>query len=204
MISVKHLPGGERDRLLRHFLSLPREDIYLRFGSTLSAAAIASYVRYIDFERDTIFGVYGENLELIGVAHLAPGGDAAELGISVLRGERGRGVGSALFQRAIERARNLKLKSLFVHFLAENVVMRHLARKLGLVSLTHSSDATAAIALPQANAGSVWNDWLDDCIALYDYSLKAQIQWLKPPVPQPPRENMIYAIPATKFAASII
>ena len=157
MISVKQLSGRERGGLLRHFIALPQEDIYLRFGSALSAAAIASYVMYLDFKRDAIFGVYGENLELIGVAHLAPSGDAAELGISVLRGQRGRGVGCALFQCAIERARNLELNSLFVHFLAENVVMRHLARKLGLISLTHGSDAIAAIALPPSNAGAVWN-----------------------------------------------
>jgi GNAT superfamily N-acetyltransferase len=200
MISVKQLSGGERGRLLRHFIALPQEDIYLRFGSALSAAAIASYVMYLDFERDAIFGVYGENLELIGVAHLAPSGDAAELGISVLRGQRGHGVGSVLFQRAIERARNLELKSLFVHFLAENVVMRHLARKLGLISLTHGSDATAAIALPQSNAGAVWNEWLDDCIALYDYSLKAQVQLLKPPRPQPVLDKIIYAVPIKKIA----
>ena len=200
MISVKQLSGGERGRLLRHFIALPQEDIYLRFGSALSAAAIASYVMYLNFERDAIFGVYGENLELIGVAHLAPNGDAAELGISVLRGQRGRGVGCALFQRAIERARNLQLKSLFVHFLAENVVMRHLARKLGLISVAQGGVATAGIALQQANAGTVWNEWLDDCIALYDYSLKAQVHLLKPPGLRPERDNVIYAVPNKKIA----
>ncbi len=203
MICVKQLSCGERGRLLRHFISLPQEDIYLRFGSALSVAAIASYVRYLNFERDAIFGVYGENLELIGVAHLAPNADAAELGISVLRGQRGHGVGSALFARAIERARNLELKSLFVHFLAENVVMRHLARKLGLISLTHGRDARAAIRLPHSNVGSIRNEWLDDCIALYDYSLKAQVQWLKSPVPPPARENMIYAVPNINSTANI-
>jgi RimJ/RimL family protein N-acetyltransferase len=200
MVSVKQLSGGERGRLLRHFIALPQEDIYLRFGSALSAAAIATYVMYLDFERDAIFGVYGENLELIGVAHLAPSGDAAELGISVLRGQRGKGVGCALFQRAIERAGNLELNSLFVHFLAENIVMRHLARKLGLISVTDGNDATAAIALPQPNAGTVWNEWLDDCIALYDYSLKAQVQLLKPPRPQLALDKMMYAVPITKIA----
>ena len=182
-------------------MALPQEDIYLRFGGALSAAAIARYVEYLNFERDALFGVYGDSLELAGVAHLAPSGDAAELGISVLRGQRRRGLGSALFQRAIERARNLELKSLFVHFLAENVVMRHLAQKLGLISLTHGSDATAAIALPQANAGTVWNEWLDDCIALYDYSLKEQVQLLETPSRQPALEQMIYAVPIKKIAA---
>ena len=200
MISVKQLSGRERGRLLRHFITLPQEDIYLRFGSALSAAAIANYVTYLDFERDAIFGVYSENLDLIGVAHLAPSGDAAELGISVLRGQRGQGVGCALFQRAIERARNLQLKNLFVHFLAENVVMRHLARKLGLISLPQGSDATAAIALPRSNVGAVWNERLDDCIALYDYGMKAQVQLLETPRLRPTLDKMIYAVPIKNIA----
>ena len=200
MISVKKLSGRERYKLFKHFVALPQEDIYLRFGTALNPASLASYVEYLDFERDAVFGVYGENLELIGVAHLAPSGDAAELGISVLRGERSRGVGSALFQRAIERARNLGLNSFFVHFLAENVVMRHLARKLGLISLTQGSEATPTIKLAQANAGAVWNEWLDDCIALYDYSLKAQLQLVKPTRRQAALDTMIYAVPVKKFA----
>lgn len=179
MILVKQLSGGERAKLKTHFLALPPEDIYLRFGHALNAAAITDYVEYINFERDAVFGVYGDNLELIGAAHLAPLGEAAELGISVLRGHRGRGVGAAIFERAIAHARNLNLDSLFVHFLAENLVMRHLARKLGLISVTRGADSEASIALPPGNAGTVWNEWLDDCIALYDYSLKSQVELFK-------------------------
>ena len=179
MTLVKQLSGRERRKLTAHFLSLPPEDIYLRFGHALSAAAKSDYVEYIDFERDAVFGVYGNNLELIGVAHLAPTGETAELGISVLRGHRGRGVGAAIFSRAIAHARNLNLDSFFVHFLAENLVMRRLARKLGLISVTRGADSDASIALPPGNAGTLWSEWLDDAIALYDYSLKSQVQLFK-------------------------
>lgn len=176
---VKQLSGGERRKLKTHFLALPPEDIFLRFGRGLSAAAITDYVEYIDCERDAVFGVYGNNLELIGVAHLAPTGKAAELGISVLRGQRDRGVGTAIFERAIAHARNLNLDSFFVHFLAENIVMRHLARKLGLISGTRGADSDASIAVPPGNAGTLWSERLDDSIALYDYSLKSQVQLFK-------------------------
>jgi GNAT superfamily N-acetyltransferase len=179
MIAVKQLFGGERRKLKAHFLALPPEDIYLRFGNALNAAAVADYVEYLDLERDAVFGVYGDKLELIGVAHLAPRGEAAELGISVLRGHRGQGVGAAIFNRAIAHARNLNLTSLFVHFLAENLVMRHLARKLGLISVTQGTDSEASIALAPGDAGTRWNEWLDDCIALYDYSLKSQVELFK-------------------------
>ena len=74
MTLVKQLSGSERRKLKAHFLALPPEDIYLRFGNALSAAAVADYVEYLDLERDAVFGVYGDNLELIKMAHLAPRG----------------------------------------------------------------------------------------------------------------------------------
>jgi RimJ/RimL family protein N-acetyltransferase len=176
---VKQLSGFERPKLKSHFLALPPEDVYLRFGLAQNSAAIIDYVEHLDFERDAVFGVYGDNLELIGVAHLAPRGEAAELGISVLRGQRGRGVGTAIFSRAIEHARNLNLDSIFVHFLAENLVIRRLVRKLGLISVMRGADSEASMALLPGNAGTVWSEWLDDRIALYDYRLKSQVQLLK-------------------------
>ncbi len=49
MTLVKQLSGRDRPKLKTHFLALPPEDIYLRFGLALSAAAITDYAEYIDF-----------------------------------------------------------------------------------------------------------------------------------------------------------
>ena len=59
-----------------------------------------------------------------GVAHLALLDDHAELGLSVLPGHRGRGVGSALFERGAEHARNRSVPTLFMHCLRENAADR--------------------------------------------------------------------------------
>ena len=181
-ILVKQLSHIERAALIEHFQSLPPEDIYLRFGNAMNVAGRIDYVEKMDFEHDAVFGVYGDALQLVGVAHLAHTDKAAEFGISVLRGSRGLGVGTALLERAITHARNLGLNSLFVHFLAENATIRHLAQKQGLACVTSGPDSKATVQLPAPDAGTVWGEWLDDCVALYDYNLKAQLQLLRVPV----------------------
>ncbi len=200
---VKQFSLFERPKLKTHFLALPPEDVYLRFGLAQNSAAIIDYVEHIDFERDAVFGVYGDKLELIGVAHLAPQGEGAEMGISVLRGQRGRGVGTAIFSRAIEHARNLNLNNIFVHFLAENLVIRRLVRKLGLISVMRGSDSAASMALPPGNAGTVWNEWVDDCIALYDYSLKSQVGLLKTQTRPRKPHSLLYPSNDVKLSAEL-
>ena len=175
---VKQLSRAEQPALIEHFLSLPPEDIYLRFGYAMNAAGQIDYVEKMDLEHDAVFGVYGDALQLVGVAHLARSDNSAEFGISVLRGSRGLGVGTALLARAITHARNFGLKTLFVHFLAEYAMVRHLAQKQGLVCVTSGSDSKATVQLPAPYASTVWSEWLDDCVALYDYNLKAQVHLL--------------------------
>ena len=130
-VLTKQLSSTNREALRRHFLALPREDVRLRFGSSMSAEGINAYVDKIDFDRDAVFGVFDDNLKLTGVAHLAldPEHDTAELGVSVLPGHRGQGIGTALFKRAEAHARNHYIKILFMHCITENQPMMHIAGK---------------------------------------------------------------------------
>ena len=66
---VKQLSRAEQPALIEHFLSLPPEDIYLRFGYAMNAAGQIDYVEKMDLEHDAVFGVYGDALQLVGVAH---------------------------------------------------------------------------------------------------------------------------------------
>lgn len=98
-VLVRELASKDREQMLTHFLSLDEEDRLLRFGQMVPDHVIENYVRTIDFGRDTVFGVFDHNLELIGVGHLAylpAEGDkrTAEFGVSVLERARGRGVGT--------------------------------------------------------------------------------------------------------------
>ena len=173
-IPVKQLSSLSREALARHFLALPSEDHRLRFGRSMAPAAIREYVAGLDFDRDAVFGIFDDELELVGAAHVAPLADGAELGVSVLPGHRGQGVGSALFGRAHAYARNQLLRQLFMHCLAENKAMMHIARKAGMTIVTEAGEAAASLALAPTDAATIAGEVLQERIALFDIAVKAQ------------------------------
>jgi GNAT superfamily N-acetyltransferase len=158
------VPLGERDRksLLAHFTSLQAEDRRLRFGASIGDEGLAHYVSRIDFARDGLFGVHDANLDLLAVVHVAVTDAAAELGLSVAPGMRGRGLGNALFVRAVMCMRNRGLREVFVHCITENAAMMHLARKHGMRVIQSGSESDARLALAPATAQSFINEWLHD------------------------------------------
>ena len=177
---VRELSRPERALLEAHFLALGSDDRRLRFGSAFNDAAVQAYVQRIDFERDALFGVFDDHLQLTGVAHVARGDGHAELGVSVLEGHRGRGIGHALFARAHLRARNWGLRALFMHCLTENAAMMHLARKQRMEIVAAEGEAEAWARLSPADASSHFGEAFAQRVALFDYALKQGRAWLGP------------------------
>ena len=175
-LPVQRLNANARAAYLAHLVALPPGDVRLRFGSTLPADAISAYVQRIDFDHDALFGVYDAGLDLVGAAHLAFGGDVAELGVSVATGTRRRGVGGAIIARASEYARNRATPRLFMHCLAENGAMIRLARRAGMDVVLEAGDADAHVALPPATPMSFTSELIADRVALYDYALKSNVE----------------------------
>ena len=171
-IVVQRLAGHAHAALVEHFLALSANDRRLRFGSAISSDGIASYVDGIDFDRDAIFAVHDDRRTLIAVAHVAFADDLAELGLSVLPAHRGRGVGSALFERAATHARNRFVPRLFMHCLAENAPIMRMARRFGMDIVTAIGDADAHLELPPASPASITGEFVADRFALYDCALK--------------------------------
>ena len=169
---VKELSDFDRPALTRHFLALGAEDRRLRFGAGLRDEAIAHYVAGIDFIRDAVFGVVDDELGIIGAAHLARGDGYAELGVSVLPGYRGQGIGGALLRRAHTHARNWGVRKLFMHCLAENGAMMHLARAQGMDVAQESGEADAWLKLPPADVSSRIGELVEQRVALVDHALK--------------------------------
>src|SRR5712692_2636154 len=127
------LSRADAPALERHFLALDADDRRLRFGVPQGDLAIRAYVERIDFDRDAVFGVWGDDLQLLAAAHLARSGKRAELGLSVLSAHRRSGLGGALLSRACMRARNWSRLRLFMYCLGENEAMMALARKQGMI-----------------------------------------------------------------------
>ncbi len=173
-VIVNELSWTHREALERHLLLLDSEDRQLRFGGSLSDTAVRRYVSHVDFEQDAVFGVFGDDLTLLGAAHLARGNGHAELGASVLAGHRDRGLGGALLQRAHTHARNWGVRVLYMHCLTENAAMMHLAHKQGMDVVAESGEADALLLAP-ADTCSRFAAAVDRRVALFDHALKTQL-----------------------------
>lgn len=179
-VAVQKLNPRHRDDIARHLLRLPAEDRFLRFGHPTRDHGILEYVARIDFARDRVFGVHAPDLALAGVAHLAFDTSArtAELGLSVDATSRGNGYGYALLQRGVVHAANRGYSALFMHCLADNRVMLHLARKAGLSVVISSGEADGRLALDRRTHGDALGEAITDQFALVDGLLKQHQLWL--------------------------
>jgi GNAT superfamily N-acetyltransferase len=187
LIRVKELSERDRRRLLMHFLALDKDDRLLRFGTVLSDTLVTRYVQRLDFNRDTVFGVFDGELELIGVGHLAfipcdlkAGGPlttkkprVAELGVSVSLSSRGQGIGVKLFERAAIHCRNEDVDTLFMHCLSSNQTMMHIAKKAGMDIRRSKGEADAFLILKPANPGSLLKEAVEEQVAIIDYIIRA-------------------------------
>ena len=174
-VVVRELSRLDRAALEKHFLALGAEDRKLRFGIPLSDEGVRAYVARIDFERDAAFGVFDDELQLVGAAHLAHNAGHAELGLSVLPERRGRGLGGALLARAHTHARNWGVHALFMHCLSENRTIMHLARKQGMEIVAERGEADAWLKLQPADASSRFGEIFAQRFALFDQALKTQL-----------------------------
>jgi GNAT superfamily N-acetyltransferase len=176
MTGSKHLPirlrNADRGALTKHFLALDADDRRLRFGASLSDCAIRALDDRIDFDRDEIFGIAGDDLRLLAVVHVAFYPSKAELGLSVLPSARGLGLGNALFSRAVMHLTNRGVREVFVHCLSQNGAMMHLARKNGMRVVHDGPETDAYLALPPATSGSILTEWVWDQNARFVHDVR--------------------------------
>ena len=140
---VQRLNEGSRASLLAHFLTLSVADRRLRFGRTIAPSVVAGYVDGMDFVRDAILGVHDDQALLVGLAHVAFDADPAEVALSVVPAHRGRGVGGALFARAVVQAARRGAARLCMQFLAGNIPILRIAQRFGMNIRMRGGDAEA-------------------------------------------------------------
>ncbi|AXE99828.1 GNAT family N-acetyltransferase [Paraburkholderia hospita] len=178
-VLIRELSEKDRERLLAHFLELDEDDRLLRFGQVTPDHVIENYVRMLDFSRDTVFGVFDRQLQLVGAGHLAylpAEGDTrtAEFGVSVSESVRGQGIGTKLFERAAIRSRNTRVTTLYIHCLSRNTTMMHIAKKAGMKIEYAYGEADAYLTLTPADQNSIISEMLQEQAAVFDYVLKRQ------------------------------
>jgi GNAT superfamily N-acetyltransferase len=176
---IRELNPRHKTRIARHLMTLNAADRYLRFGYLAQDEQIQNYVDGLNFERDAIFGVFNDSLQLVAMAHLAFSVDRSldacgEFGVSVQKKARGRGYGTKLFERAVRHARNAGVHLFFIHALSENTAMLKIARKGGATVVKDGSESEAYLQLPPATFDSMVSEMLEEQIAKTDYRLKLQ------------------------------
>jgi len=172
---TRTLRRHERGDYARHLISLDAEDRRLRFGLARNDDSIREYVNGIDVSRDAILGITDDELDLVGAAHLAYGEGFVEVGVSVLRGHRGRGVGSALLARARLHARTRGVSELFTHCAADNTAMMQLARKHGMRAVVEAGDADAFLPVPAPDPAAFAAELLAERMGALDHAVKTQM-----------------------------
>lgn len=181
-VPVRELHAGYKEEILNHLLQLNDEDRRLRFGTQTPNEVINRYVERLDFNRDAIFGVFDLDLKLIGMAHLAylpeqqGQARAAEFGVSVLPEGRSQGLGTALLERSAVHSRNTRIETLYVHCLANNKAMMHLAQKAGMTVEYAYGDADACLKLLPASPATIVEEATNEQWAGMDYALKENLK----------------------------
>jgi RimJ/RimL family protein N-acetyltransferase len=196
-VMVKQLEERDRRRMLKHFMALDDSDRLLRFGTVLPDEQLTAYVNKIDFERDTVYGVYNRVFKLVAVGHLAFAPKeqmtssgavtdkerVAEFGVSVSKSARGLGMGTKLFERAAIHCRNADVDTLYMHCLSSNATMMHIAKKAGMQIQREYGEADAHLRLPPASPGTMLQEALEEQFATIDYTLKANtraaVKWFE-------------------------
>src|SRR5262245_52897087 len=146
--AIHTLAADSRDAVVRHLLGLTDEDRRLRFGTLLDDDALRRYAASIDFARDRVTGLFEAGDRFVGLAHVRLDWrrDTAWAGLSVAPASRGRGYGYMLLCIAVLEARRAGCSSLALPGLAQNHIVRHLARKTGLSIIDASGGRCAYLA----------------------------------------------------------
>ena len=176
MHTIYKLEKPEYHRYKLHLLSLDEESRYMRFGYPIRNEQIIDLCNKWreNADKNILFAIENEDLEVVGVAHISLEEDPAELAFSVLKECQGQGMGDALMKRAIAYCQNHSIKHGCMVCLGSNDKIKKLARKNGILVKTEYGDASAEIAIPEPTPVSVWSEAVSDQLAKFDHLGKAQ------------------------------
>src|SRR5262245_29701104 len=102
---IRELYEEESRKVQAFLLALSDQDRYWRFGRVMSDAALRQYVARIDWDNSVLLGAFDNRAELVGILELADVGSISEIAVAVAPLYRTRGVGKALMDRALLKAK---------------------------------------------------------------------------------------------------
>lgn len=181
MHTVYRLTPNELHRYRQHLLSLDADTRYMRFGFAITDNLIESVCDKIEQAPNLhkIFVIENNQLEVIGAGHIALTDNNVEFALSVFKQYRGRGIGKALLRKCKQWCQNRNIKKGNMVCLANNLPMRKLAAKEGLILSTSQGESEAVVTLPDANVYSVINELIENQWAVWTHSGRLNYNFAK-------------------------
>lgn len=184
-MAVRKLNILDKDRIISHLKSLQGEERRLRFGGAVSDDYITEYVNNTcDQKNNKWFGVDHINGHLVAACHVAIIGEQAELGCSVDAEYRGLGYAQDMFDRSVTWLRTKGITDVCMHCLAENAIMKHIARKNDMAVVTEGGESDANVQLKPPTPLVLVADQYADRIAVYDMAFKNNIKLMRSFLPK--------------------
>jgi GNAT superfamily N-acetyltransferase len=168
---IRELQREERAGVLAFFLALNEDDRYRRFGRAMADEGIRRYVEALDWDASVMLGAYGAKARLVGVLELADlANGSCEISIAVAGTHRGRGIGKALMDRALLKAKVHGCDRVVLLCQVDNQPMRRLARSLGLISIMEDGTVEGSLELGEAALADVAEDAAREAIGNATYA----------------------------------
>jgi len=160
--------------LASHFLALPANDRFLRFGWVMTDVDIVAYVENLLQSIGNVFVVVEPAPDISGVLHLEFTRYGVEMGLSVSAWARGKGIGTLLLERAALVAGARGARTLFVRNLNFNAALRRLAHRVGMQVACAPGTRSTRLERLVAGNGQVGHGSGAGTITLADHSLRSQ------------------------------
>jgi len=184
-MAVRKLSILDKEKLISHLKSLKGEERRLRFGGLVSNEYIEHYVQgSCDVKDNKWFGVEHIDGTIVAACHVAIIGEQAELGCSVDLEYRGLGYAQDMFDRSVTWLRARGVQDVCMHCLAENAIMKHIARKNDMAVITESGETDANVHLDPPTPFVHLIDNYADRMALYDMIFKNNIRVMRNFIPK--------------------
>jgi GNAT superfamily N-acetyltransferase len=168
---IRELYPEENDKVQAFLLALNDHDRYRRFGRPMTDEILRQYVSQIDWDDSVLLGAFDPHAELIGLLELADVAGACEIAIAVASPHRGRGIGRALMDRALLKAKVRGSARVLLLCQMDNEPMRRLARSAGLHATVDDGEITGTLDLPQAGLAEVTEDATREAIGNATYAM---------------------------------
>ena len=162
--------------VIEHLCSLQGEDRRLRFGGQTTDEFISDYVKKaFDDINSQWFGCVA-NAKVVSACHAAIHNGEAELGCSVDKEYRGKGLAQEMFDRAVTYLRSNGVTNVYMHCLTENEVMRHIAKKNLMTIVSCYGETDAKVEVQPATPLTAVKDAYLDRMAIYDMLFRSNAE----------------------------